>query len=52
MDDRDTVILEGDSPVDHRFDVLPRDAIFHPVAAIYAVTRETERIVDYRMSTR
>jgi hypothetical protein len=46
--DRSTVILKGDSLVTYSFDVFPLEDSFHPVAAVFAVTREPEGAGPHR----
>lgn len=43
MPEPERLTLSGDTYVAYDFDVFPIDATFHPVAAVYVVTRRTGR---------
>lgn len=43
MAEPERLTLSGDTFVAYDFDVFPIDAAFHPVAAVYVVTRRTGR---------
>jgi hypothetical protein len=43
MPERERLTLSGNTYIAYDFDVFPIDAEFHPIAAVYVVTRRTGR---------
>jgi len=43
MPERERLTLSGNTYIAYDFDIFPIDADFHPIAAVYVVTRRTGR---------